>query len=292
MHEPFAVEEIHGLCYLEEDIQTLVVLPLLREAALGHPVLQVLLPTELHLDVQVHLESKALVLESSRWLGQACSGSSARLTLGDCWTRWLAGVAGSARVSDVGRGGEEGGADSSCLLCDEDELFFPVSVLGLAGPEAESVPASASRSQPESSKTMSKEEEVQSLGPRGEHSSKELGVSETSGSAWLSLSDIRLSCPARGRKDKSLMSTPKPAAPLALLDCREGASAEASRASPSRAPPSRPSPPGPELGDAELDTGTLTDSASMWSRKLMGQSVALGERRRDVGQQLVDLSWC
>lgn len=67
------------------------------------------------------------------------------------------------------------------------------------------------------------------------------------------------------------MSTPNPTAPLALLDSREGASAEASRASPSC----------PEPGDAELDTGTLTDSASMWSRKLIGQSVVLKERKRD-----------
>lgn len=57
VHEPLAVQEIDRLCNLEEDIQTLVVLPLLREAALSHPVLQVLFPTELHLDVQVHLET-------------------------------------------------------------------------------------------------------------------------------------------------------------------------------------------------------------------------------------------
>ena len=56
MHEPLAVQEVDRLGDLQEDIQTLVVLPLLREAALSHPVLQVLLPTELHLDVQVHLE--------------------------------------------------------------------------------------------------------------------------------------------------------------------------------------------------------------------------------------------
>lgn len=212
------------------------------------------------------------------------------LTLGDCWTRWVGGVAGSARVSDVGRGGEEGGADSSCLVWDEDELVFLVSVLGTVGPEVESVSASASRSQPESSKTMSKEEEVQSLGPRGEHSSKELGVSETSASAWLSLSDIRLSCPGRGRKDRSLVSTPKAAAPLVLLDSREGPSAEDSRAPPPGAPPPKAPPPGPELGDAELDTGTLTDSASMWSRKLMGQSVALRGRTGGASEQLVSAS--
>lgn len=57
VHEPLAVQEIHGLCNLEEDMQTLVVLPLLREAALSHPVLQVLFPTELHLDVQIHLRT-------------------------------------------------------------------------------------------------------------------------------------------------------------------------------------------------------------------------------------------
>lgn len=58
MHEPFAVQEVHRLSDLDEDIQTLVVLPLLREAALSHPVLQVLFSTELHLDVQVHLHTK------------------------------------------------------------------------------------------------------------------------------------------------------------------------------------------------------------------------------------------
>lgn len=113
---------------------------------------------------------------------------------------------GRARVSDVGRGGEEEvvGTDSCWfLVCDEDELFFSVVVLGLAAPETESVSASASRSHPESSNTMSKEEEVQSLGPRGGHSSKELGVSEASGSAWLSLSDVRVSCPSIGWKDRS-----------------------------------------------------------------------------------------
>lgn len=73
-------------------------------------------------------------------------------------------------------------------------------------------------------------------------------------------------------KDKSLRSTPKPTAPLALLDSRERASAEASRASPSC----------PQPGEAEVDTGTLTDSASMWSRKLIGQSVVLKERKRAV----------
>lgn len=57
VHEPFAVQEVDSLCDLEEDIQTLVVLSLLREAALGHPVFQVLLPTELHLDVQIHLQT-------------------------------------------------------------------------------------------------------------------------------------------------------------------------------------------------------------------------------------------
>lgn len=55
VHEPLAVQEINSLCNLEEDIQTLVVLPVLWEEALSHPVLQVLLSTELHLDVQVYL---------------------------------------------------------------------------------------------------------------------------------------------------------------------------------------------------------------------------------------------
>lgn len=57
MHEPLAVQEVDSLCDLQKDVQTLVVLSLLREATLSHPVLQVLLPTELHLDVQVHLET-------------------------------------------------------------------------------------------------------------------------------------------------------------------------------------------------------------------------------------------
>lgn len=157
----------------------------------------------------------------------------------------------------------------SCrLVCEEDELFFSVSVPGLAAPEAESVSASASRSQPESSKTISKEEEVQSLGPRGGHSSKECGVSEASGSAWLSRSDIKLSWPSSGWKDRSPSSTLKLTAPLALLESRACASTEASRTSPS----------GPQIGETELDTGTLTDSTSMWSRKLIGQSVVLKER--------------
>lgn len=57
VHEPFAVKEVHSLGDLQENVQALVVLSLLWEAALGHPVLQVLFPTELHLDVQVHLET-------------------------------------------------------------------------------------------------------------------------------------------------------------------------------------------------------------------------------------------
>lgn len=56
VHETFAVQEVDSLCNLQEDVQTLVELPLVRQATLSHPVLQVLLPTELHLDVQVHLQ--------------------------------------------------------------------------------------------------------------------------------------------------------------------------------------------------------------------------------------------
>lgn len=124
---------------------------------------------------------------------------------------------GRARASEVGRGGEEetGGTDSCRLVCDEDELFFSVTVPGLTGPEAESVSASASRSQPESSNTISKEEEVQSLGPRGGQSSNEWGVSDASGSAWLSLSDIRLSWPSSGGKDRLV---PKPTMLPVLLE--------------------------------------------------------------------------
>lgn len=58
VHEALAVQEVDGLCDLQEDVQTLAVLPLLREATLRHPVLQVLLPTQLHLDIQVHLQHK------------------------------------------------------------------------------------------------------------------------------------------------------------------------------------------------------------------------------------------
>lgn len=57
MHKPLGVQEVDSFCNLQEDVQTLVVLPLLRQTALSHPVLQVLLPTELHLDVQVDLET-------------------------------------------------------------------------------------------------------------------------------------------------------------------------------------------------------------------------------------------
>lgn len=57
VHKPLAVQEVDSFCNLQEDVQTLVVLPLLQQAALSHPVLQVLLPTELHLDVQVDLET-------------------------------------------------------------------------------------------------------------------------------------------------------------------------------------------------------------------------------------------
>lgn len=180
---------------------------------------------------------------------------------------------GRARVSEVGRVGEEeeAGTDSCCLMCKEDELFFSVRVPGLAGPEAESESASASRSQPESSNTMSKEEEVQSLGPRGGQSSKEWGVSEASGSAWLSLSDIRLSWTSIGWKDRSPNPTPIPAAPL---ESRDRVSAEASS-------------PGSETGDTELDTGTLTDSASMLSTKLIGQSVVLKEGKQASSYQEV-----
>lgn len=57
VHEALAVQEVDGLGDLQEDVQTLAVLPLLGEATLRHPVLQVLLPTQLHLDVQVHLQA-------------------------------------------------------------------------------------------------------------------------------------------------------------------------------------------------------------------------------------------
>lgn len=58
VHEPLAVQEFNSFCNLQKDVQTLVVLPLLWQAALSHPVLQVLLTTQLHLDVKVHLETQ------------------------------------------------------------------------------------------------------------------------------------------------------------------------------------------------------------------------------------------
>lgn len=58
MHETFAVQEVDSLRDLQEDVQTLVEIPLLPQAALTHPVLQVFLSTKLHLDVQVHLENR------------------------------------------------------------------------------------------------------------------------------------------------------------------------------------------------------------------------------------------
>lgn len=120
-----------------------------------------------------------------------------RYTLGEGWGLRVGGVREGlgARQREVGRGGEEeeGGMEgeeggtgtgkgSVLLVWEEEELAFSVSGV-LANTEASegvmtSGSGSASRSQPESSNTMSKEDEVQSLGPRGGHSSKEWGVSE------------------------------------------------------------------------------------------------------------------
>lgn len=58
VHEALAVQEVDGFGNLQENVQALVVLPLLGEAAPGHPVLQVLLAAQLHLDVQVDLPTK------------------------------------------------------------------------------------------------------------------------------------------------------------------------------------------------------------------------------------------
>ncbi len=49
------MQEIHSFCDLQEDAQTLKVFPELRQTPLTHPVLQVLLPAQLHLNVQVDL---------------------------------------------------------------------------------------------------------------------------------------------------------------------------------------------------------------------------------------------
>lgn len=70
VHEALAVQEINGLCNLKEDVQTLVVLSLLWEAVLGHPILQILLPTELHLDVKVHLQTKCYIIPSKQTLAR------------------------------------------------------------------------------------------------------------------------------------------------------------------------------------------------------------------------------
>lgn len=157
----------------------------------------------------------------------------------------------------------------SCRLTGEEDKLFLVKVEGAAALLSEAESASASRSQPESSNTMSKEEEVQSLGPRKGQISKEWGVSEASGSAWLSLSDIRLSWPNRGWKDMSVSLTPNPSV---LLDRRTCVSTDVSRLTPS----------GAAGRDTELVTGTFTDSTSMWSRKLKGQSVALKKIKKNV----------
>lgn len=159
---------------------------------------------------------------------------------------------GITRASEAGRGGdkegeeeeqekvEEPGRLSCCLVREEEELFFSVSVAGNVGPgEADSV-SSASWSQPESSKTMSKEEEVQSLRWR----------SKSGPSPPLSCSD---------NKPPTLKLAGPPSVP------QEGSEA-------SRAPPA---------DDNELDTGTLTDSASMLSRRLSGQSVALKDEKNE-----------
>ena len=165
-----------------------------------------------------------------------------------------------ARARELGLGGveeEAGGAPSGWEEEEEveEELSaFSVSVPGLLPSETESPPSpSASRSQPESSNTMSKEEEVQSPWQRRGHSSKEWGVSEASGAAWLSCSEARLSSGPRG--------APPPAPPPAAL--------------------ADVSPPGPKAaGETELETGTLTDSASRWSGSVSGQSVVLRGRGR------------
>lgn len=164
----------------------------------------------------------------------------------------MGGRLGITRANEVGRGGEEEGEEeelekveepgrlSCCLVREEEEEFFLVSVAGEGGPgEADSV-SSASWSQPESSKTMSKEEEVQSLRWR----------SKSGPSPPLSCSDNR-------------QPTLKSVGPLSVP--QEGNEA-------SRTPPA---------DDSELDTGTLTESGSMLSRRLSGQSVALKDENKE-----------
>ena len=97
-------------------------------------------------------------------------------------------------------------------------------------------------------------------GPRGGHSSKEWGVSEASGSGWLSCSDIRLSWPG-GR--------PCPPRQPPLLNSRAWSPGETGPLA----------PPSPEADD----TGTLTDRASMWSGKLRCQSVVLRRGQGEMG---------
>lgn len=87
----------------------------------------------------------------------------------------MGGLLGITRASEVGRGGEEDGEEeeqekveepgrlSCCLVREEGELFFLVSVAGDGWRGEVDSLSSASWSHPESSKMMSKDEEVQSL---------------------------------------------------------------------------------------------------------------------------------
>lgn len=159
---------------------------------------------------------------------------------------------GITRANEVGLGGEDEGEEveqekveeqgrlSCCLVREEEELFFSVSVAGDGGLGEPDSASPASWSQPESSKTMSMEEEVQSLRRR----------SKSGPSPPLSCSDNR-------------PPMLKPAGPPVVP--QEGSEA-------SKVPPA---------DDSKLDTGTLTDSASILSRTLSGQSVAL----KDVNKE-------
>lgn len=55
MHEPFAVQKLHRLRDLQEDVQTHAPLSFLNGAAAVQPVFEVFLSAQLHLDVKIHL---------------------------------------------------------------------------------------------------------------------------------------------------------------------------------------------------------------------------------------------
>lgn len=60
MHEAFTVQKLNGLCDLQEDVQTHAPLSLRYGAAAVHPVFEVFLSAQLHLNVKIHLRRAGL----------------------------------------------------------------------------------------------------------------------------------------------------------------------------------------------------------------------------------------